>query len=368
MKLLILGGTAWLGYHTAQAAAAGGHLVTCAARGTSGTPPSGIGFHQTDRDADDGLAGLATEHWDAVIDVSRQPGQVRRAVRDLSAVSDFYLFVSTGNVYAGQSRHGQDEDAPLLAPLASDVMETMESYGPAKAACEQAVTSGFGVSNRAIVRSGLIGGPGDTSGRSGYWPLRFAHPADAGGRVLVPDAGTQPTQLIDVRDLAQWLVELAREQKPGVFNAGGEQMPLGRHLETAAAVAQEAAAGNEAAASVPAQEAWLLGQGVHEWSGPRSLPLWLADPQWHGMNARSNLRAAQAGLSLRPLAETLADTLAWEEAAGVDRPRRAGLTREEEQELLGRLDEAAALADTKGKTRQGKTKGPLERSPSAENG
>ena len=365
MKLLILGGTAWLGNQTAFAAAAQGHRVTCAARGTSGRPPSGTGFLPVDRDADDGLAGPAGEHWDAVIDVSRQPGQVRRAVRDLAGTADFYVFVSTGNVYASQAERGQDEDAALLPPLEADVMESMESYGPAKAACEAAVTAGFGADRRAIGRAGLIGGPGDTSGRSGYWPLRFAHPADDTGRVLVPDAGTQPTQLIDVRDLAQWLVDLAVGRTPGIFNAVGETVPLRRHLELAAQAARERAgeAGGEPSArpapvpsQVPAAQEWLLGQGVTEWSGPRSLPLWLADPDWHGMNARSNLRARRAGLSLRPLAETLADTLAWEEAAGVDRPRGAGLARADERGLLGLLDEFRAA---------GKTKGPLERSPFA---
>ena len=338
MKLLILGGTAWLGHRTAFAAAAEGHQVTCAARGTSGEPPSGVRFLAVDRDAGDGLTAAAAEGWDAVIDVSRQPGQIRRAVRDLAPAAGFYVFVSTGNVYASQQQRGQDEDAPLLAPLESDVMASMESYGPAKVAGEQAVTAGFGEDRRAIVRAGLIGGPGDTSGRSGYWPLRFAHPGRGDGRVLVPDAPDQPTQLIDVRDLAQWLVDLAREHTAGVFNATGNTVPFSEHLAAAAGISG-AAPDSLQACTVPAPEPWLRDQGVGEWSGPRSLPLWLADPSWHGMNARSNLRAQQAGLRLRPLDRTLADTLAWEEEAGVDRPRGAGLTRAEERELLALLEE-----------------------------
>ncbi|MDK1327404.1 NAD-dependent epimerase/dehydratase family protein [Arthrobacter sp. zg-Y1143] len=351
MKLLILGGTAWLGHRTALAAAAEGHQVTCAARGISGAPPSGAAFLAIDRDADDGLAEAAGQQWDAVIDVSRQPGQVRRAVRDLADAADFYVFVSTGNVYASQKEYGQDEDAPLLAPLASDVMESMENYGPAKVACEQAVTSGFGPARRAIVRAGLIGGPGDTSGRSGYWPLRFAHPADAAGRVLVPDAGAQPTQLIDVRDLAQWLVDLARERTAGIFNAVGDTVPLAQHLAAAAAAAagpgtllpehepaSTGAAGEERGSAVAVAQQWLREQGVGEWSGPRSLPLWLEDQDWQGMNARSNARARRAGLTLRPLEQTLADTLAWEENEGINRPRGAGLSGNEERELLERLD------------------------------
>ncbi|WP_246657794.1 epimerase [Arthrobacter yangruifuii] len=256
-------------------------------------------------------------------------------------------------MYASQKEFGQDEDAPLLPPLTADVMEGMDSYGPAKVACEAAVTAGFGPARRAIVRSGLIGGPGDPSGRSGYWPQRFAHADGAEGRVLVPDAPDQPTQLIDVRDLARWLVQVAEERTAGVFNAVGETVPLQQHLALAAAAGGGAAGAAEPDASfpgagpsvlprsaVPAPGGWLLGQGVREWSGPRSLPLWLADPDWHGMNARSNARATAAGLRLRPLQQTLTDTLAWEEAAGVERSRGAGLTREEECALLARLDGA----------------------------
>ncbi|MCC9205153.1 NAD-dependent epimerase/dehydratase family protein [Arthrobacter sp. zg-Y769] len=347
MKLLILGGTAWLGHETAAAAAADGHIVTCAARGSSGEPPAGTTFLQLDRDADDGLAAAAQQHWDAVIDVSRQPGQVRRAVRDLRDAAGFYVFVSTGNVYASQREFGQDEDAALLAPLAEDIMRDMDSYGPAKVACEQAVMAGFGADACAVVRAGLIGGPGDTSGRSGYWPLRFAR----GGRVLVPDAPDQPTQLIDVRDLAQWLIQIARERTGGVFNAVGDTVPFAEHLAAAATAAAAAGEpdGREAGAqtaeaesafpqgTVPAPAGWLREQGVSEWSGPRSLPLWLEDPDWHGMNARSNARARAAGLRLRPLQQTLGDTLAWEEAVGVERPRGAGLTGDEERGLLARL-------------------------------
>ncbi|MCQ1953822.1 NAD-dependent epimerase/dehydratase family protein [Arthrobacter sp. zg-Y238] len=348
MKLLILGGTAWLGHHTAVAALAEGHDVTCAARGSSGEPPAGADFLRVDRDADDGLAAAAQEHWDAVIDVSRQPGQVRRSVRDLRAAAGFYVFVSTGNVYASQREFGQDEDAPLLAPLAADVMESMESYGPAKVACEQAVTDGFGDGSHAIVRAGLIGGPGDTSGRSGYWPVRFAQ----GGSVLVPDVPNQPTQLIDVRDLAQWLVLVAEQRTAGVFNAVGETLPFSGHLAEAASAAgvrepdaRESWVADSALPpiTVPAPPQWLREQGVNEWSGPRSLPLWLEDPDWHGMNARSNARAHSAGLRLRPLLQTLKDTLAWEEAAGVGRPRGAGLTLAEEHDLLVRLADADSL-------------------------
>ncbi|MBG0740317.1 oxidoreductase [Paeniglutamicibacter antarcticus] len=329
MKVLILGGTAWLGHEVGRRAIKRGHAVTCVARGKSGRVPAGAAFIRADRDEENGLGAVAGISWGAVVDVSRQPGQVRRAVRDLNAVR--YVFVSSGSAYADQGPLGQDEDAPLLAPLAADVMETMEDYGQAKAACEQAVLAQFGPRRSMIVRAGLIGGPGDTSGRTGYWPLRFGRPASDDGTVLVPDAPLLPVQIIDVRDLAVWLVHGCEEGLGGVFNAMGETHPFGEHIAVARKVA-----GHEGPIAT-AGASWLQRRGVQEWAGPKSLPLWLADSQWQGMNARSNLRAKAAGLKLRPLAETLADTLDWERRAGAGRIRSAGLTMREEAALLAEL-------------------------------
>ncbi|MET4097479.1 oxidoreductase [Arthrobacter sp. UYCu712] len=330
MKLLILGGTAWLGHEVARQAVDRGHDVTCLARGESGSTPEGASLIQSDRDKDEGLEPVATLQWDAVLDVSRQPGQVKRAVRDLRTAR-YYLFVSSGNAYASQGPLGQDEDAPLLPPLESDVMETMESYGQAKVACEQAVIEGFGSENCMIARVGLIGGPGDIFGRTGYWPLRFANPSVAKGTVLIPNAPALPTQVIDVRDLAAWLVHSCEKQLSGVYNAMGETQTFEEHIAAARAAARHEGQ------VVTADAEWLHSHGVGEWAGPKSLPLWLSNPVWHGMNARSNKRAKDAGLALRPLEETLNATLKWEEEAGIDRPRRAGLTNEEEVELLTEL-------------------------------
>ena len=330
MKLLILGGTAWLGQETARQAVERGHEVICLARGETGPVPPGASLVRLDRDADDGLRPVASAAWDAVIDVSRQPGQVRRAVRDLRGAAH-YALVSSGSVYADQGQPGQDEDAPLLDPLESDVMETMETYGQAKAACEWAVQDGLGPAGCLIVRAGLIGGPGDSSGRTGYWPLRFAGPSRDDGTVLVPDAPGMPTQVIDVRDLAGWLVRSCEARLGGVFNTGGETLPFSAHIAAARAVAGHSGPVASAGAG------WLHSHGVAEWAGPRSLPLWLSDPDWQGMNARSNARAKAAGLVLRPLEHTLRATLEWEESQGRDRPRGAGLTRGEEADLLTEL-------------------------------
>ncbi len=335
MRLLLLGGTAWLGQAIAAEAVARGHEVTCLARGDSGDVPPGLRLVRADRDRADAYDVVTAERWDAVVDVSRQPGHVRRAVVALAPLAQRYLFVSSGNVYASQRELDQDEDAPLLPALESDVMESMERYGQAKVACEQVVTGAFGAGRALIVRVGLIGGPGDWSGRSGYWPWRFARPSNRQGAVLVPDAPDVSTGVIDVRDLAVWLVSCAEVETVGVFNAGGTPLPLADHLVVARAVAEHTGP------LVSASGEWLVEHGVQNWSGPKSLPLWLDDPDWYGMNARDTTLARAAGLVTRPLEQTLADILAWELARPMPGPHGAGLTDEEERCLLDSLVGAA---------------------------
>ena len=168
MRLLVLGGTAWLGRAIAEDAAARGHEVTCLARGASGGAPLNVRFLRADRNSSHAYDDASHEQWDAVVDVARQPGQVRGAVAALEPVVGRYVFVSSANVYASQRELDQDESAALLPPLASDVMESMDRYGEAKVACEQAITAQFGPDRTLIARAGLIGGPGDPFGRSGY--------------------------------------------------------------------------------------------------------------------------------------------------------------------------------------------------------
>ena len=225
----MLGGTAWLGRTVALEALRRGHDVTCLARG-SDDPPPGATFVTADRDLDDGLDAVASETWDAVVDVTRHPGHARRAVRDLR--TPHRVLVSTGNVYARFDALEQPESSPLRGPLDGDLMTDMEVYGEAKVACENAVRDAEGTAT--IVRSGLIGGPGDWSGRTGYWPWRFAHPV--GSHVVVPDELDFPCAIIDVRDLAAWLVTAAEQRLDGAFNATGPTTSLGEVLEVAARV------------------------------------------------------------------------------------------------------------------------------------
>lgn len=296
--------------------------------------PDGVVSVLADRDRPDAYKAVTDREWDAVVDVSRQPGQVRQAVAALRERAAFFLFVSTLNVYADVGTPGQDESAPLLPALEGDVMESEETYGEAKVACEEAVVQGFGAERCMLARVGLIGGPGDTSGRSGYWPWRFARPAGDDKTVLALDPSGLHAQLVDVRDLALWLVEVAEQRLAGAYNVTGETTPLADLL----AVAREVA--GHTGPVVEADRAWLQEQGVRPWMGKRSLPLWLPLPEYAGFATRENRAARAAGLRLRPLRETLADTLAWELAEGPGSDRAAGLSDDDERALLKAYREA----------------------------
>ena len=327
MRLLVLGGTAWLGREIARTARDRGDTVTCLARGRSGAPDPGVELVTADRDAPGGYDRVREREWDAVVDVSRQPGQVRGAVAALRDRAAHYVFVSSISVYADIAEPGQDESSPLLPALDGDVMESPADYGPAKVTCERHTRQGFGLERTLVARAGLIGGPGDWSARTTYWPWRF-HRAAPDGAVLVPDAPDLPTSVIDARDLAAWLVEAARQRTAGVLNACGPVHPLGDHLEAARRVA------GHTGPVVPVEPSWLSEQQVQPWMGERSLPLWLDDPASFGLSALDCRAAYAAGLAPRPLAETLADGLDWELGRPADQQRRAGLTDAEERDLL----------------------------------
>jgi nucleoside-diphosphate-sugar epimerase len=327
MKILVLGGTAWLGGEVAGAALERGHLVTCFARGESGQVPGGATFVRSDRARDTAYEQVRDQDWDGVVDVSWQPGFVRSAVRALGSRTGTWVYVSSCSVYLTHDTIGADESAAVLPALAEDTA-TMETYGEAKVACERAVLEGVGKGGSVVARSGLIAGPGDHTDRTGYWPSRFARPSAADGSVLVPAEQVTSTQVVDVRDLAIWLVRCVEDSTRGIFNVSGPVIPLAQHL----AVAREVA--GHAGPLVPVTNDWLVSHEVQEWAGPRSLPLWLHTPGWQGFAARSTDAATAAGLVCRPIRQTLSDVLAWEGSRDLVRPRRAGLEPEEERLLI----------------------------------
>src|SRR5215207_947054 len=329
MRVLILGGTAWLGGTVARYAVGQGHAVTCLARGESGSPPDGARLVTGDRDQPDAYRPLVDARWDLVVDVSRQPGQVRSALAALGERTERWVFVSSGSVYADHSRPGARLDTPLLPALEGDEA-TPETYGEGKVACEEACRAARG-DDVLLARSGLIAGYGDRSDRLGYWPGRYALAQQDGGPVLVPERTDRPAQFLDVADLAAWIVDVGLRGVTGAVDAYGPRRVLSDVLTTAREVA--GFDGEE----VPVSDETLRAEGVEEYMGDRSLPLWIADPEWAGFSDRDTTSAQEAGLEARDLLDTMRDALAWERELGLDRTgRRAGLDRSDELLLLRR--------------------------------
>ncbi|MGZ4482296.1 MAG: NAD-dependent epimerase/dehydratase family protein [Gaiellales bacterium] len=326
MRLLLLGGTVFLGRHVAGLALERGHEVTLFTRGR--TNP-GL-FPEAERltgDRDGGLAPLAGREWDAAIDTSGYlPRVVAASAAVLAGAAGHYTFVSSVSAYDGpEQRPPVDESAPVGALADESVEEiTGQTYGPLKVLCERAVQSAF-PGRALVVRPGLIVGPHDPTDRFTYWPHRIAD----GREVLAPGDPAAPVQLIDVRDLAGWMLDMAESGVTGVFNASGP-----RHRLTMTELLERCVEVTGSGASlVWIGDEFLLERQVEPWT---DLPLWLGgDPELAWILQADCTRAVAAGLRFRPLDETIADTLAWDLTA-TGTPGRWGfpMTREREAELL----------------------------------
>jgi 2'-hydroxyisoflavone reductase len=304
VRLLVIGGTLFLGRHLVDAALAAGHEVTLFNRGrTNPELYPGLDAIRGDREAD--LRLLVGRRWDAAIDTCGYlPRVVRASARALRDRVEHYTFVSSASVYADPPRPGADEGAAVQTvdeALAGEFAP--ERYGALKALCEREVEEAL--PGRALmVRAGLLVGPHDRTGRLPYWIRRLAD----GGEVIAPGSPGRQVQLVDARDAAEWMLRMAERRRGGTFNVSGPEgmLTMGGLLDAIAAATR-----SEARLTWVA-EAFLLAQEVAPWT---ELPIWLPE-EWNGILSLSIRRALAEGLAFRPLEETIRDTFTWMESGG----------------------------------------------------
>jgi 2'-hydroxyisoflavone reductase len=322
VRILVIGGTEFVGRAVVERAVAAGHDVTVFHRGRT-EPPGLPDVTHVHGDRDGGLGALGGATWDAVADTCGYvPRVVGDAARRLAGRTGRYLFVSTTSVYPDDAPPGGDEDAPVHAPPFPETEEvTGETYGPLKVACEVAAREAFG-DRATVVRPGYVVGPHDPTDRFVSWLRR----ADGGGEMAVPGPPDEPLQMIDARDLGAFAVRLLEDDTAGTFNAvgPGEPLTMRRVVETAVA----AAGAGTRIVWIDVDDALALGDEDERY---RLFPMW--HPEYPGAHRWRLDRAKAAGLRHRPFDETLRDTLAWDRA----RPRTPiafGPTPDEERRIV----------------------------------
>lgn len=344
MKLLIIGGTRFVGHHLAEAALSRGHQITLFNRGTHpGTVPADVETILGDRNRD--LDKLKGRRWDAVVDTCGYlPRSVRATAEALAASVDRYIFISSQSVYADVSVLGVDETAPL-AKLSNEQLDEANAidtsgdasavnygkmYGGLKALCEQTLEEVL-PARALIIRPGLIVGPDDYTDRFTYWVVRVAR----GGEVLAPDNPEREIQFIDVRDLAEWTVRMLEAKAAGVYNASG----LPNNLTMRNILDECKTVSSSDASFTWASEQFLLQEQVTAWS---EMPLWLPQesaPHLRGFMFINSDKAVAAGLSFRPLNNTVNDTLSWWKINKSDQQLKAGIDPVREKILLRKYHE-----------------------------
>jgi len=374
LRILILGGTGFLGPETVEAALARGHHVTIFNRGQTqkrfpgqfegmedrierlyGNRDPNLHAVQGDDNSPKGLESLAGKDWDVVIDNSGYvPRIVGASASMLAKHCRQYIFISTVSVYADNATANQNEDAPLATMADPTNEQVQQYYGALKALSEQAAEKAI-PGRVTVVRPGYIVGPGDPTDRYTYWPVRISKAVGDHQEVLIPGEATDPVQMIDVRDLAEWLVRLAESNTMGTFNALG---PEKRQTVGEVLAACAAAAGTSPKLTYTSGE-FLNGQGISVGQLPIFMP---PVGEYAGFHQWNNARAVAAGLTFRPAKDTAKAILDWwpgeierrvkvtkdmieqAEREGKDRPRtadplalRAGIPLEREAEILRAL-------------------------------
>lgn len=321
LKILILGGTNFLGPHLVEELQQRGHEVTLFNRGTQNLSR----FPEVEKligDRDGNLAALEGRQWDAVIDTSGHlPRIVEISSKLLVDATNHYTLISSVGVYANFHMCGIDEDYPLAQldnPNNEEITE--KTYGALKAGCEQVIQRYF-PEKSLIVRPGLIVGPGDPTGRFAYWPCRIKD----GGDVLAPGKPNDHVQFIDVRDLAKWTIDMIEIRATGKYNATGQPTDFEKLLAVCEEVTQSDATLHWVS------EDFLIKHQVQDWV---ELPLWLSSQRnMPGFLNVSVLKACSMGLTFRPLAETISAVLEWE-AGRQNVAQQDGMNRKKEEELL----------------------------------
>lgn len=326
MKLLVLGGTVFVGRHIVESALAKGHEVTLFNRGEH-NPDLFPQVRKLRGDRTQSLDALGKESWDAVIDTSGYlPGPVSAAVEALRERVPHYTFISSVSVYADFNVPGITEEYPV-ARLENPATEeiTAETYGGLKALCEEAVRNAYG--NAAlIIRPGLVAGPHDPTDRFTYWPWRVAR----GGEVLAPDRPELPIQYIDPRDLAEWALAMIESRQAGTFNAVGpaEKLTMKEFLDACNKVT------GAGAKFTFVREQFLLKNEIAPWS---MLPMWIpvtTRPETRGIHQVDSSRARSAGLGFRDVETTIRDTLEWARTRDPEVEWKAGLKADKEKAVL----------------------------------
>ena len=321
LNVLILGGTTFLGPHLTNELLSHGHKVTHFNRGSD----HGFSFPEVEtlhgtRCSD--MKALEGQKWDAIIDTCGYlPKVVEASSKILAQTTKHYTFISTISVYENFNQHSIAEDSPVARLKDRDQSET---YGPFKAICEKVIKTYF--PNALIVRPGIIVGPYDSSDRFTYWVRRLAE----GGKVLVPNTPNEKLQLIDARDLAKWIVKMVEEQAAGTYNVTGPKEGL--NWEKLINECRRFA--RKPVDLVWVDEQFLIDHHCNNWN---KLPLWLPSQSEMTDLFHIDCRKAQdKGLSFRPLSETIADTLSWDDRRA-DRTMRVGLSHEEETAFLNQI-------------------------------